>query len=176
MLRRVAALSRCQLFWKCLARTFELHCTPRPPPPPPPHSDVFTLQYEPAAAEAGAAATVAASSADGGADPELPAPYTCPITHLRCDRHPFAALRPCGHVFSERALKELASGGGSAGSTGAATCPTCGTPYSSGDDVVALFPDGQQLERQRELLPLRRQQQKEQRKKRKLGPAGETDE
>ncbi|KAL4422990.1 hypothetical protein ABPG77_005470 [Micractinium sp. CCAP 211/92] len=108
--------------------------------------DVFTLQYEPAAAEAGAAAPVAASSAEGGADPELPAPYTCPITQLRCDRHPFAALRPCGHVFSERALKALASGGGSAGSTGAATCPTCVTAYSTADDVVALFPEGQELE------------------------------
>lgn len=137
---------------------------------------MFTLRYEPAAAEAGSAAPVTASSADGGVEPELPAPFTCPITHLRCDRHPFAALRPCGHVFSERALKELAGGGGcGAGSAGTAGCPTCGTAYSAADDVIALYPDGQQLERLRELLPMRRQQQKQQRKKRKREPATAAD-
>ncbi|KAL4451962.1 hypothetical protein ABPG75_007624 [Micractinium tetrahymenae] len=136
--------------------------------------DVFALQYEPAAADAsGPAAPLAASTFDGGADPDLPAPYTCPLTHLRCDRHAFAALRPCGHIFSERALKELAGGGGGSGIGGrgsvgtAATCPTCGAAYSAEDDVVALLPDERQLERLRELLPTRRQQQKQHRKKRK---------
>lgn len=145
------------------------------PPSGLPSRDVFTLQYEPAAVNTGsAAAPVAASSSNGGADHEQPAPFTCPLTQLRCDRHAFAALRPCGHIFSERALKELAGGDGS-GSITAVTCPTCGTAYCAADDVVTLFPDAQQLESLRKLLPVRRQQQKQKRKKRKRAPAEAAD-
>jgi hypothetical protein len=119
--------------------------------------DVFPLQYAPATAPAGAQAV--ATGADGDVDPLLPAPFCCPITQLRCDVYPFAALRPCGHVFSERALKEAAADG---------TCPTCGAAFSAADsDVVPLVPSEEQVEQLRELLPGRRKQGKQQQKKRR---------
>lgn len=119
--------------------------------------DVFPLQYAPATAPADAQAV--ATGADGDVDPLLPAPFSCPITQLRCDVYPFAALRPCGHVFSERALKEAAGDG---------TCPTCGAAFSAADnDVVPLVPSEEQVEQLRELLPGRRKQGKQQRKKQK---------
>ena len=34
----------------------------------------------------------------------------CPITDLRATLHPFAALRPCGHVLSMRALQQVMLG------------------------------------------------------------------
>lgn len=118
------------------------HCSRLPLP----CRDVFPLQYSPATLDAPAVAT----AADGAADPVLPAPYTCPITSLRCDRYPFAALRPCGHVLAERALKEAAADG---------TCPICGAAFSAADeDVVPLVPSEEQLERLQELLPRRRKQ------------------
>ncbi len=39
-----------------------------------------------------------------------PALFRCPITDLPCDRYPFVALPSCGHVFSERAQREMADG------------------------------------------------------------------
>jgi hypothetical protein len=117
---------------------------------------VFPLQYEPAAAEQPAVAT----TANGATDPVLPAPYCCPITSLRCDRYPFVALRPCGHVLSQRALSEVGSGG---------ACPICGKPFAAGEegDVIPLVPDDKQLQRLRELLPVRRRQGGKGEKKRK---------
>lgn len=108
---------------------------------------MFPLQYKPAAAEQPAAAT----TANGAIDPVLPAPYCCPITSLRCDRYPFVALRPCGHVLSQRALSEAGAGG---------TCPICGKPFAAGaeGDVIPLVPDEEQLQQLRELLPARRKQ------------------
>lgn len=104
------------------------------------------MAYEPAPAPE------VATDAAGASDPALPAPYTCPITALRCDRHPFVALRGCGHVMAERALREAARDG---------TCPTCGARFSEeAGDVVPLLPDEEALERLRELLPGRRKQRR----------------
>lgn len=115
--------------------------------------DVFPLAYAPAAP------VEVATDAAGAADPVLATPYTCPITSLCCDRHAFVALRPCGHVFAERAVREAARDG---------TCPTCGMAFSEeAEDVVPLLPSEEQLERLRELLPGRRKQGGKQRKKQK---------
>lgn len=105
---------------------------------------MFPLQYAPA--EAGAVTT----AADGSADPQLPPPYCCPVTHLRCDRHPFVALRPCGHVLAERAVREVAQDG---------TCPICSKPFEE-EDAVPLLPTEEQEARLRELLPGRRKQRR----------------
>jgi len=113
--------------------------------------DVFPLAYQPPVPTEGAAV---ATAADGSADPTLPAPYTCPITEARCDRHPFVALVPCGHVFAGRALREAGKDG---------TCPSCSTAFAE-EDVVPLLPSEEQEERLRELLPGRRKQAKRRRK------------
>ncbi|KAI3437916.1 hypothetical protein D9Q98_000361 [Chlorella vulgaris] len=108
--------------------------------------DVFALQYEPSNGDAPAVAT----TANGAADPVLDAPFCCPITQLRCDHYPFVALRTCGHVLAERALKEAGADG---------TCPICGAPFSAADDdAVPLVPSEEQLERLVGLLPTRRRQ------------------
>ncbi|KAI7842610.1 hypothetical protein COHA_003714 [Chlorella ohadii] len=113
--------------------------------------DVFPLAYQPPVPTEGAAV---ATAADGSADPTLPAPYTCPITEARCDRHPFVALVPCGHVFADRALREAGKDG---------TCPSCSTAFAE-EDVIPLLPNEEQEERLRELLPGRRKQVKRRRK------------
>ena len=124
-----------------------------------PCRDVFPVQYTPAALTD--AAPVETDTA-GGADAEVPAPYSCPIAHVRCDRLPFVALATCGHVLSERALKETGGGGGG---DGGSACPLCSTAYDAALDVVPLLPAEEQVERLRELLPLRRKQQKKKRKR-----------
>ena len=106
--------------------------------------DVFALQYSPATADAAPVAT----DAEGGSDAAGEAPLCCPITALRCDVHPFVALRRCGHVMAERAVKEAGRDG---------TCPLCGAPFSAADhDVVPLVPSPEQAEDLRALLPGRR--------------------
>ncbi|GIL72342.1 hypothetical protein Vretimale_4004 [Volvox reticuliferus] len=52
--------------------------------------------------------------------------YVCPITLLPCDRHPCSALRPCGHVLSDRALANIRRGG-----DGDMSCPMCGSSVTS---------------------------------------------
>ncbi|GAB4819269.1 hypothetical protein N2152v2_006315 [Parachlorella kessleri] len=49
-------------------------------------------------------------------DASQQAVYRCPITDLPCDSYPFVALATCGHVFSERAQREMKDG----------TCSLCG--------------------------------------------------
>lgn len=112
---------------------------------------MFPLAYEPPAPAEGAAV---ATAADGSADPTLPAPFTCPITEARCDRHAFVALVPCGHCFAERAVREAAKDG---------TCPSCSAAFAE-EDVIPLLPSEEQEERLRELLPGRRKQAKRRRK------------
>ncbi|GLC35862.1 hypothetical protein PLESTM_000376500 [Pleodorina starrii] len=53
---------------------------------------------------------------------EAAAPFVCPITLLPCDRHPCSALRPCGHVLSNRALQNIRGDG---------SCPMCGAGFIS---------------------------------------------
>ncbi|KAG2437961.1 hypothetical protein HXX76_005576 [Chlamydomonas incerta] len=66
--------------------------------------------------------------------------WVCPVTLVPCERYPCSALRPCGHVLSDRAIKNLrgpaGGGGGEAGGGKRAaaadeTCPVCGLAYTS---------------------------------------------
>ncbi|GFR48595.1 hypothetical protein Agub_g10499, partial [Astrephomene gubernaculifera] len=77
-------------------------------------------------ASTSAAAAVAASGTTT-ADDFLAAAasrFVCPVTLLPCHRHPCSALRPCGHVISDRALRNLRG-------SGDPCCPVCSRPYTS---------------------------------------------
>ncbi|PNW70341.1 hypothetical protein CHLRE_17g715950v5 [Chlamydomonas reinhardtii] len=51
--------------------------------------------------------------------------WLCPVTLVPCERYPCSALRPCGHVLSDKAIKNLrgpvggSGGGGGGGGSGA---------------------------------------------------------
>lgn len=60
-------------------------------------------------------------------------------------RYRFVYLRTCGCVLSEKAQKELTL----------PTCALCGVAYSS-EDVVAIYPEGQELEAARARMEERR--------------------
>lgn len=53
--------------------------------------------------------------------------YKCPITDLPCERYPFCAFASCGHVFSERARREMTNG----------VCHLCDKPFAV-DDVIPV--------------------------------------
>ena len=42
-------------------------------------------------------------------DAEAPERFVCPVTHLHSTRYPFVAISGCGHVFSDRAIKQVAA-------------------------------------------------------------------
>ena len=105
------------------------------------------------AAGSGAAAP-AAAEADGSGEGAA-APYRCPITDLPCDKFPFVALAGCGHVFSERAQREMAAAD--------RTCGTCGAAFEPGE-VVPLCGNAEQVAQLREALPERRGRRKKARK------------
>ncbi len=53
--------------------------------------------------------------------------YQCPVTGLEFNgRFRFVYLKPCGHVLSERALKELPS----------SNCIQCQAPYTEADIII----------------------------------------
>ncbi|KAK9837896.1 hypothetical protein WJX74_007445 [Apatococcus lobatus] len=66
----------------------------------------------------------------------------CPITDLRGSLHSFAALRPCGHVLSMRAIQQMTD----------QSCPVCNQLFAK-EDVIPLngTPD-QQAELRAQLL------------------------
>ena len=42
-------------------------------------------------------------------DAEMLERFICPVTHLHSTRYPFVAISSCGHVFSDRAVKQVCS-------------------------------------------------------------------
>ncbi|GLI68656.1 hypothetical protein VaNZ11_013132, partial [Volvox africanus] len=96
------------------------------------HSASFELRPSVAAAAAPPTAAVTTTIAGGaattsrGASSTSGSSFVCPITLLPCDRHPCSALRPCGHVLSDRALANIRRGG-----DGDASCPVCGSCVTS---------------------------------------------
>lgn len=59
-----------------------------------------------------------ASSANNGSSSDLPSPWMCPVTLQLCgSKQPCCAIRPCGHVLSQKALAAIAplKGGAAAG-------------------------------------------------------------
>lgn len=90
--------------------------------------------------------------------------FICPITGLETNgRHTFSAIATCGHVLSDKALREVPS----------KQCLVCQASYEDGD-VIPLNPTKEQLEKLKESLKalkkLRRKEkklEKESKKKRK---------
>ncbi|KAG2424314.1 hypothetical protein HYH02_015204 [Chlamydomonas schloesseri] len=112
--------------------------------------DVFDVHLTPEQSEgakggaAGAGAAAGSSSrtgavAEGAGAGGGGSGWVCPVTLVPCERYPCSALRPCGHVLSDKAIKNLrgpGAGGGEAGGSKAAaagdeTCPVCGAAYTS---------------------------------------------
>ena len=55
-------------------------------------------------------ASAMASDATGAGSEQQSARYSCPVLHTMADgRNPFVAIRPCGHVLSAKALRNLAT-------------------------------------------------------------------
>lgn len=53
-------------------------------------------------------ASAMASDATGAGSEQPSARYSCPVLHTMADgRNPFVAIRPCGHVLSAKALRNL---------------------------------------------------------------------
>ena len=100
-----------------------------------------TLHWTPAgqALQDGAKATSANSSAaaselkEGDATAESESLYCCPITGLPSNGvNRFVAMRPCGCVLSERALKSVGGGAAKSAAAGAAdVCLVCGKELCS---------------------------------------------
>ena len=85
--------------------------------------DVFPVRLMPEEPNAGGSSASSSSGAQAPiADGTFAAPpHVCPVTALPCTRYPFSALRPCGHILSNRALNCV--------SQDALACPICGKRY-----------------------------------------------
>jgi Rtf2 RING-finger len=107
-----------------------------------------------------ASASGSSSSSSGAAGSSLTAvKIMCPVTMLEANgSHPFCAMRNCGCVVSERAVRELAST--------VLKCPNCETAFASNADVLKLVPNEEELAIMRERLA---QKKKEQKKPKKEG-------
>jgi hypothetical protein len=120
-------------------------------------SDVFAVHPTPARQ---GAASLAGGVHEESGSMDAPSPWVCPVTHLPCgSQHAFSALRPCGHVLSDRALAAILPAGGgvsnsgtggsssgkaaaaaaTAGASGAVcVCPVCDTPFHPASERVLI--------------------------------------
>jgi len=84
--------------------------------------------------------------------------FICPVTQLETNgMHQFAALRTCGHVFSEKALnlfQELTA------------CWTCNMPYTK-DDVIPINGTEKQVAELEEKMKQRMEQEKDKKDKKR---------
>lgn len=88
-----------------------------------------------AEAVGGGAGGLGDGSAGAGGEHEGDAVWVCPVTQLRCSRNATVALRPCGHVVSERAVRSLAAAADR-------SCPVCCKAY---DSTVVLCGTAEQV-------------------------------
>ena len=76
-----------------------------------------------------------------------PAVFVCPITQLQaCGSHAFVALRACGCVLADRAMKEMKGD----------SCPACGVLIGERDNVVRLVPTEEEADFLRARLKVKR--------------------
>ncbi|RZC36006.1 RTF2 -like, partial [Asbolus verrucosus] len=91
---------------------------------------------------------------DGGSDGRA-APYICPVIGLEMSgKFRFVALWSCGCVFSERALKEIAT----------KNCHKCQKPFTN-EDVVILNGNEEDMILMKQRMELRQQKHKKNREK-----------
>jgi Rtf2 RING-finger len=67
--------------------------------------DIFTVQLTRRSDQEAATQ----SSVDGGAISSSSSIFECPVTQLPCEKAPFGALPECGHVLSDRAIRQVCS-------------------------------------------------------------------
>ncbi|XP_075704901.1 replication termination factor 2-like isoform X2 [Rhinoderma darwinii] len=92
---------------------------------------------------------------------EQRAQFICPVVGLEMNgKHRFCALRQCGCVFSERALKEIKTD----------ICHKCGEIFKD-DDVIVLNGDKDEIEELRKKMEERRLRAKMEKKSKKAKPA-----
>mmetsp|Transcript_1658 Transcript_1658/g.5819 ORF Transcript_1658/g.5819 Transcript_1658/m.5819 type:complete len:294 (+) Transcript_1658:174-1055(+) len=73
---------------------------------------------------------------DGALAPAAEFRIVCPVTGARPSHlNTFSAVKPCGHLLSDKALKQCSSGGDGAPST---TCLQCGVPYHAPHELIPL--------------------------------------
>jgi hypothetical protein len=83
-----------------------------------------------------------AAADNGGVNVPL---WVCPITLLPCgSKQPFSALKPCGHVLSDKALAAV--------SAADCACPMCGKEFSRSKDVVQINGSPEHMEEVRKQL------------------------
>jgi hypothetical protein len=96
--------------------------------------DVLAVHLQPNASRGEGAVTAAAGAEDSAMEQ---APFQCPVTKLPFNgRHPFFAVRPTGHVVSERALAMTAF----------KVCPVTDTPLAPAPPPPAPSAHGTQPE------------------------------
>ncbi|KAL3131040.1 hypothetical protein ABBQ38_000358 [Trebouxia sp. C0009 RCD-2024] len=89
-------------------------------------------------------------------DAEVVERFICPVTQLHSTRYPFVAIASCGHVFSDRAVKQMTD----------CCCATCGTKFAEAQ-LIPVNGTPEQVERLKAALPSRKQKQPKSGSKRK---------
>lgn len=118
--------------------------------------DVFEVKFHANSAYGG---TVAAAAAQGGTD--FVSPFDCPITGRQVNgQYAFIAIKKCGHVFSEKGLRETEK----LGPDGNFHCYTCTTAYGK-DDLHVLNPAPELVEELRERIKAEQKAAKASRKR-----------
>lgn len=82
-------------------------------------------------------------------DAEAAERFVCPVTHLHSTSYPFVAITACGHVFSDRAVKQMSD----------LSCATCGTIFSE-SQLIPINGTPEQVETLKAALPSRRHKSK----------------
>lgn len=83
--------------------------------------------------------------------------WVCPVTMLEANgKNRFFAMRPCGCVLSERALKEVPS----------VNCLKCSKPVKA-DSSILLAPSKEEFDEAKTRIELRAKEHKEERKEKK---------
>lgn len=78
-------------------------------------------------------------------DAEAPERFVCPVTHLHSTRYPFVAISECGHVFSDRAIKQMTD----------LSCATCGVSFTEAN-MIPINGTAEQIENLKAALPPRK--------------------
>jgi len=121
--------------------------------------DVFELHFHPNASEE------KEKVASNGAFHDFVSPWDCPITGRPVNGiNLFSALTTCGHVFSDRGLKETESA--------SAVCAVCAEPFSN-SDLLSLNPAPEVAAALSRDLIAKHSEERELRKKRKHEEGGD---
>jgi hypothetical protein len=101
-----------------------------------------------------------------GEDADAEARFSCPVTRLDANgKHRFVAMRPCGCVLAERALKELPS----------EQCLVCGQPARAADAVLINPTEPGDLERAKLAMAARKAARKASKKQQRAAEGADAE-